>query len=298
MAGFTAPYQQTPSHGLRRGKIAAVGETVFLKLGGSLITDKTRPYAPRLDSLERLAREIAAVVSKKPHLRLIVGHGSGSFGHYAVKESLAPHPYPPPEDLGEEAARAFWTGFAEVWYRASQLNRYVVEALHTAGVPTMSFPPSAMARVENGKITNWDVAPLEASLASGIVPVVYGDIAFDPIRGGTILSTEMLMFYLAHRLHPKTILLAGLEAGVWADFPRRQQRVQRVTASTFDTLAGRIGGSHGTDVTGGMRSKVEEMLELVRQLPGVTVQIFSGEEVGNVEAALNGQVLGTLIASD
>ncbi len=47
-----------------------------------------------------------------------------------------------------------------------------------------------------------------------------------------------------------------------------------------------------------MRSKVEEMLELVRQIPNLTVQIFSGEEPGNFEKALRGQVLGTLIASD
>jgi len=275
-----------------------VSDIVFLKLGGSLITDKTKPYSPRLDSLERLAREIKSVLTGQPELQLVIGHGSGSFGHYAVKESLAPYPYPPPAALGREGFQAYWQGFAEVWYRASQLNRYVIDALHAAGIPAVSFPPSAMARARNGKIESWDIALLETALESGLVPVIYGDIAFDPVHGGTILSTEMLMFHLAHRLHPRTILLAGLEAAVWADFPARQQRVERVTAAEFDALSGRIGGSHGTDVTGGMRSKVEEMLELVHQLPEVTVQIFSGEQVGNVERVLRGQVLGTLVASD
>ncbi len=275
-----------------------MSEIIFLKLGGSLITDKTKPYTPRLESLERLAREIKTALSDKPEMRLVLGHGSGSFGHYAVKESLEPHPYPPPADDGEEGERLYWHGFAEVWYQASQLNRHVMDALHMAGVPAISFPPSAMARAKDGRIESWDISPIETALAAGLVPVIYGDIAFDPVKGGTILSTEMLVFHLAHRLQPRTILLAGLEAGVWADFPSRQKRVERVTAATFDALSGEIGGSHGTDVTGGMRSKVEEMLELVRQLPQVTVQIFSGEEVGNVEEALRGAVLGTLIASD
>ena len=275
-----------------------MSEIVFLKLGGSLITDKTIPYTARFDNLERLAREIKSVLVQHPELELVIGHGSGSFGHYAVKESLAPHPFPPPDGSGADGARSFWQGFAQVWYRASQLNRYVVDALHAADIPCISFPPSAMARAEDGMIKSWDIEPLENALRAGLVPVVYGDIAFDPTRGGTILSTEMLMFNLAHRLQPTSILLAGLEAAVWADFPAREQRVERITAAMFDGISGRIGGSHGTDVTGGMRSKVNEMLELVQQLPGLTVQIFSGEDAGNVARVLNGQVLGTLITSD
>ncbi len=279
-------------------KIGTVSDLIFLKLGGSLITDKTRPYTPRLDSLAQLAREIQSALSTNADLRLVVGHGSGSFGHYAVKDSLAPYPFPPPAEAGARGRENYWRGFAEVWYRASQLNRYVVEALHTAGIPVVSFPPSALASAEDRRIKDWDLTLLTVALQSGLVPVVYGDIVFDTVKGGTILSTEMLMFYLAHRLHPKSILLAGLEAAVWADFPMREQRVEKVTAAAFDSLSGRIGGSHGTDVTGGMRSKVEEMLELVQQIPALTVQIFSGEGPGNLEKALNGEVLGTLIASD
>jgi isopentenyl phosphate kinase len=275
-----------------------VTNIIFLKLGGSVITDKTVPYSPRLDSLERLAREIQAALASQPRLQLVIGHGSGSFGHFAVKESLAPHPYPPPAGAGPEAERAFWHGFAEVWYRASQLNRYVVEALHSAGIPVVAFAPSAAARARGGAIAAWDTAPVKKALDAGLVPVIFGDIAFDAVKGGTILSTEMLMFRLAHELHPDRILLAGLEAAVWADFPARQRRVEVITPAGFATLAGGIGGSHGTDVTGGMRSKVEEMVQLVQEIPELSVQIFSGGEAGNVEAALRGQVIGTLITSD
>lgn len=275
-----------------------VTDIIFLKLGGSVITDKTIPYSARLDSLERLAREIQAAIVAQPGLRLVVGHGSGSFGHFAVKESLAPHPYPPPQGADPEAERPFWRGFAEVWYRASQLNRHVVEALRGAGVPVVSFAPSAAASARNGAIDAWDTAAVRKAVDVGLVPVIYGDIAFDPVKGGTILSTEMLMFRLAHALRPRRILLAGLEAAVWADFPARQHRVEKITPASFAALAGGIGGSHGTDVTGGMRSKVEEMVQLVQEIPELSVQIFSGEEVGSVEAALKGRNLGTLITSD
>ncbi len=56
-------------------------QLVFLKLGGSLITDKRRPEAPRLDVIRQVAATIAAALRRYPTLRLLIGHGSGSFGH-------------------------------------------------------------------------------------------------------------------------------------------------------------------------------------------------------------------------
>ncbi len=191
-----------------------------------------------------------------------------------------------------------WRGFSEVWYRATQLNRYVTEALHDAGIPVMAIQPSAGIVSSDGVIRNWELGPLESALKAGIVPVIYGDMAFDSVKGGAVLSTETLMFYLAHHLKPNRILLAGLEAAVWADFPARQQKVEKVTRSSYQALAQNVGGSHGVDVTGGMKSKVEEMLSLVEQIPNLNVQIFSGEETGNIKRALAGELLGTLIEGD
>jgi len=274
-------------------------ELVFLKLGGSLITDKTQPYTVRLDKLSALAEEIHSALSGTSNLRLVLGHGSGSFGHYAVKEHLAPLHLPPNSanfgGVSRRDERGYWRGFAEVWYQASQLNRYVIEALHQADIPAMAIQPSASIVSKSGVIENWELSPLELALEAGIIPVIYGDMAFDSIKGGAVLSTETLMFYLAHRLKPTRILLAGIEAAVWADFPTRQKRVEKVTPSSYKELANKVGGSHGVDVTGGMKSKVEEMLLLVEQIPNLNVQIFSGEEAGNINRALIGELLGTLI---
>jgi len=162
----------------------------------------------------------------------------------------------------------------------------------------MAIQPSAAVIAKNGAVEHWDLSPLQHALDAGIVPVIFGDMIFDNVKGGTVLSTEVLMFYLAHQIKPNRILLAGLEAAVWADFPARQQRVEKVTRKTYDAIAGKVGGSHGADVTGGMKSKVEEMLRLVEDIPQMTVQIFSGEESGNLEKVLLGEQLGTLITSD
>ena len=191
-----------------------------------------------------------------------------------------------------------WKGFSEVWFRASQLNRFVMEALRAVKLPAIALPPSAVVSSQAGAIKHWDLGALDAALRAGLTPVIYGDIVFDAVTGGTILSTETLMFYLAQQLPPQRILLAGLEAAVWADFPKRHQKVEKVTPATLASFTEKLGGSHGMDVTGGMRSKVEEMVRLIRQIPTLSVQIFSGEKPGNVERALSGELLGTLIASD
>jgi isopentenyl phosphate kinase len=272
---------------------------VFLKLGGSLITDKTQPYTARLDKLDHAAAEIKSVLNKTSDLKLILGHGSGSFGHFAVQEQSIELQLPPFSQKGKnDQDKSYWKGFSEVWFRASQLNRIVIEALRRASIKAISIPPSATVSTEDGNIKQWDLSTLHSAFKADLVPVIYGDIVFDDVRGGVVLSTEDLLFYLAHQFHIKSVLLAGLEAAVWADFPTRQRAVEKITPSTFNSVSGKIGASHGVDVTGGMRSKVEEMLRLVEQIPDLTVQIFSGEETGNIEKVLSGEQLGTLIHGD
>ncbi len=273
-----------------------MNQVVFLKLGGSLITDKTQPYTPRLDKLAELVSEIGNFLTREPDLHLILGHGSGSFGHYAVKDHLQPHSFHLPADSREPIEnKPYWQGFSEVWYWASQLNRHVMDALNTAKIPAIAFAPSALTASADGIITHWDLTSLHSALMAGVIPVIYGDIVFDSVRGGTILSTEKLMSYLAQDLLPQRILLAGLEQAVWADFPTRLRKVDKLTPHTYENLSGAVGGSHGPDVTGGMSSKVEEMLRLVQKLPELTVQIFSGEQSGNLGKVLRGEVVGTLL---
>jgi isopentenyl phosphate kinase len=128
---------------------------------------------------------------------------------------------------------------------------------------------------------------------NGLLPVIHGDVIFDEILGGTILSTEDLFEHLAHKLHPQRILLAGMEAGVWADFPARTQLLDEITPARFLQQAPGLAGTAGTDVTGGMHTKVTGMLALLEQIPDLEILIFSGEQSGNLRRALGGENLGT-----
>ena len=89
----------------------AMRELTFIKLGGSLITDKTRPYTPRLDVLQLLAYEILDAQRATPGLPIVLGHGSGSFGHTAAKKHGTRQGVASPEG---------WQGFNEVWWQGRQ----------------------------------------------------------------------------------------------------------------------------------------------------------------------------------
>ena len=275
-------------------------ELVFLKLGGSLITDKTKPYTPLLDMMDDLALQIATTLQTQLNLRLVIGHGAGSFGHVAASEYKTRDGYPRPSPLAhrerDQNEENYWEGFAEVWYQASTLNRYVMKALHKANVRAISLPPSSSVIASEGKVSVWETTPIRMALSSRMVPVIFGDVVFDEIRGGTILSTEDLFMHLARALSPERILLAGLESAVWQDFPARTKKIEKITPNTFDQISSGIGKAEGADVTGGMESKVKQMLELIENNHELTIQIFSGTEPGNIVRALTGETLGTVIA--
>ena len=265
----------------------SMSELIFLKLGGSLITDKTIPFTPRLDKMAVLAAEIARILQTRQDLSLVFGHGSGSFGHTPAKIHGTRQGVATPEQ---------WIGFTEVWYQASVLNRFMMDALHAAGIPGLALAPVASVMARDGRVAHWDLGPLHSAMNNGMVPVIHGDVVFDEVLGGTILSTEDLFGHLARQLRPQRILLAGLEEAVWADFPARKKKVEYITPESYAQIEKGMGASLEADVTGGMESKVKQMLALVREIPGLTVQIFSGERPGNLEKALQGKNVGTVIS--
>jgi isopentenyl phosphate kinase len=261
-------------------------ELIFLKLGGSLITDKDKPYTPRLDKLAELAQEMKTVLDASPDLLLILGHGSGSFGHTAAMKFGTRNGVKTTEQ---------WHGFAEVRFQAAELNRYVMESLINAGVPAIPFSPSSSMVSNNRKVISHNNLPIRRAIEAHLLPVVHGDVAFDDTLGGTILSTEDVFAFLAGQFSPSRVLLAGIEAGVWEDFPARRKLVKQIQLSDYEKMRAGIGGSTSTDVTGGMKAKVEEMLALIQKNKGLTVQIFSAEESGQLSRALKGENVGTLL---
>ena len=259
----------------------------FIKLGGSLITDKRAENSFRADVAARIAAEIHAALDAEPDLRLLIGHGSGSFGHVAASRY---------NTINGVATAEQWRGYAQVANVAAELNGLMTKTLQAAGVPVIRIQPSASAVARDVEIISMAMRPIEAALTHGLIPLVYGDVALDEVRGGTIISTETVFTYLAHHLPVTEILELGDTDGV---YDVDGAVIPQITPTTFSKFESALGGSAGTDVTGGMRTKVQDLLRLVEAIPNLQVRVMSGIKADVLTATLCGDAnAGTRIVRD
>jgi isopentenyl phosphate kinase len=260
---------------------------IFLKLGGSAITDKTRDAIVREEVIRRVAHEIKLARDADPALSILIGHGSGSFGHFAARKS----------GFGQ---RGNWRAYAETGAAAWRLTRLVTDIFLEEQVPVVAMQPSASARCRDGELVELATSPIRTALAHDLAPLVHGDVAFDETREMTIASTEMIFAYLAPILKPARIILAGIVDGVFTGDPLQDasaQLIREITPANFAAIESQLLGSHGVDVTGGMIAKVKSMVALVQREPTMRVHIVSAMRAGLIEQILAQEdfVAGTII---
>jgi isopentenyl phosphate kinase len=236
----------------------------LIKLGGSLITDKRVEKSFRRDVVKRLADEIATARDENPELKLIIGHGSGSFGHFAAKRA---------NTIKGVYTHSDWEAFAYVSNVAAELNYLVCDCLQEAGLPVWRIQPSASLLSHSGEVTDLSMRSIETALSNSLIPVVYGDVSIDSVIGGTIISTEKIFFYLCTVLPVDRVFLLGEVSGVYG---ATGKVIDLISSSNYKSLFSVLGGSSGTDVTGGMETKVEDMLYVINRFPHMTIRIFSG----------------------
>ena len=257
-----------------------MNECLFLKLGGSVLTDKTRPEVLNVDVLQTIGSTIAEFVQLPDAPPLLIGHGGGSFGHHWA-EQYATH-------QGVRDRRG-WEGVVRVSDAMLRLNREVVTCLISCGVNAISVQPSASAIAEAGALDSMNVDAVGAWLAGGLVPVVFGDVVADRQQGAAIVSTETVFAFLAPHLHATRIVLVGEEAVYTAD-PRRDphaERIPLIDPSNIAHVLEHTGASHGVDVTGGMASKVNAMWQLATTLDGLVIDLV-GPDAHALRTVLRG----------
>ena len=279
------PLRGKPAVRFSAGESAARSSAlVFVKLGGSLITDKARPMTVRRKEIGRCAHEVAA--ARNAGARMLLGHGSGSYGHHVASQ------YGTRRGVRGDVG---WYGYARVARVARELNQTVVAALLDEGLPAVALPPSASARARAGQLVWLEHEAAQRLLQVGALPVVFGDVALDEEWGGTIVSTEQVFSYLATFLKPARIVLAGEVDGVCDGDPTAGREVEVysvINSGNYHEVLRHLGQARGADVTGGMADKVRRMYELAARQPGLRIQIVNGRTPGLLQRAILGQAEG------
>jgi len=236
---------------------------VLIKLGGSLITDKNKPFSEDLRTIKRLASEIHQA-RQKTTMFFVVGHGGGSYPHVPAQKYKTARGI-----LGKESYR----GIAEVQDAAARLNRIVVRELIKAEEDAVSLNPSSFMIAEAGEIKKAFLDPLLKLLDFGMLPLVYGDVLLDLKIGCSIASTEKILNFLALKLKSKfkveKVIHCGKTDGV---YDRKGKTIAKINTKNFGKICMEIGSSDGIDVTGGMLHKVRESLVLAKEeIPSVII---------------------------
>jgi isopentenyl phosphate kinase len=259
---------------------------IILKLGGSAITDKTAEATPKTEIINRLAEEI-----KRADLdNLIIVHGGGSFGHpTAAKYNL--------KDGFKEDDPTQKFGFAETHHMMTVLNGLVMDALIWHELPAVSVAPSSCIITENGKIKCFDETVFKAMAKMVFTPVMYGDAVLDDKMGFTVLSGDQLVTYLALKYKAERIVIATDTDGLFDSDPKTNPNAKpykHLTLAELKQIQPKLGKATGTDITGGMSSKIAELVPAVEA--GIHVTITGATKGLSVYRALTGQsIMGTEI---
>ena len=245
--------------------------TRVLKIGGSILTDKSRELTARPDEIRRVAEEIASCPDD-----IVLVHGAGSFGHFPAKKYGLPY----------EFNRA---GLRVTHSCVAKLNAKVVEALSLAGVDCLSVHPLSCLLLRDGRIHSFFMEPIKEMLKKGIMPVLHGDVAMDATGKAGIVSGDQLVPYLAKALAAEIVAMGFDKDGVLVS----GRPLPMVTRQMLPDIESALGGSAGVDVTGGMRGKLLELLDLADL--GIDSMIFNAGMEGNIARALKGECVGTRI---
>ncbi len=255
-----------------------------MKLGGSAITIKEKPFTPDIKAIKRLAEEIKhADVSP-----LILVHGGGSFGHPVAKKYRINEGY-------KDSSQVI--GFSKTHQAMTVLNNLVVDSLINHDIPAVAVPPSSCMITKSGRIEGFEERPLIRMLEMGFLPVLYGDAVLDSDINFTILSGDQLVSSLAMNLDAERIIIGADVDGLYTADPKTDssaRHISHLTLTELKKLQNKVGETKVTDVTGGMPGKMRELIPAVEK--GIRVIIVNAAKPNNIYKALKGEeVVGTII---
>jgi len=247
---------------------------IILKIGGSVITNKTKKDSFKQKIMDNLAKEI-----KKANKEIILVHGAGSFGHILAKKY----------DLNKGYIRKNQiNGFSLTHASVQSLNSLVLNCLHKNGVPAVSISPHTMLKLDNHKLFDMNYKIFQNYLDKNFVPVTFGDVVLDKKLGFSICSGDLLVSVLAEHFKPEKVVFVIDEDGLYTANPKINKNakfIDNVKLRDLEKLTTAL-DSHA-DVTKGMGGKIDIIKNVARF--GIDTVLLNGNKPGRLYRVLVGK---------
>lgn len=246
---------------------------ILIKLGGSVITDKSEYRRFNRECVSRLCREIKGSGEKA-----IIVHGAGSFGHVLAKKYRLNDGYKDDSQI---------PAVAQVCYDVRELDSMIVKELNDAGLPAVSVPTGSCFTMRNRELIVKDDTVLKGFWEKGIIPVTFGDIVLDSELGFAVCSGDQLMERLTDMFRPSRVIFVSDVDGLFDKDPKTNSDARLIESVNKDTLDRISTDITVDDVTGGVRGKMESMLRLCSE--GCDCILVNGTVEGRLLALLKGE---------
>jgi len=260
-------------------KLKSKNEIILLKLGGSLLTDKNKPFSLREDILENCLNQI--IESNKS---IVLIHGGGSFGHPIAKK------YQISQGLNDSIKDQI-IGLSKTHEVMNKFNSIIINKILDKGRSAISVQPSSIFVQDFNEIIFKSIDPIEKMLELGIIPVLYGDILLSWDSSFTILSGDQIILKLCEKIQKFKIskVIFGIEEdGIYIEDNGHKRLALKLKYNDLPNLK-LAELDQKIDVTGGIKGKLEIIKEIIKF--NVPVQIVNGIKNQNILKALNDQYL-------
>ncbi|MDG7043884.1 MAG: hypothetical protein JRN19_02560 [Nitrososphaerota archaeon] len=227
---------------------------IALKMGGSIITYKSRRFSINTAAIEHMAAELSRF--NRP---LFLVHGGGSWGHpLAIKFKLSSSSYKM-EPTGVGSTRAAMLA----------LSSRVQSALVDAGLEPFYISAQHLSQSEE---------LIRTLAAAGVIPLSFGDVVHED-RGFRVMGGDEIIKKVNDMIHFERVIFAMDTPGVLDSYGRTIKTLTRRELRLFEGKA--------NDATGGLAAKLRFSFELAEN--GADVFLLKGDEGDELLKALNGQ---------
>lgn len=190
----------------------------IVTLGNSVMLEGGKP---NLEVIKRCAKDINEVLEEEK-FDLVVVHGVGGLG----------------EKLGKAVKGEKQVGeFINKGEAAAEVNRQVIDALRSEGLPAVAVHTRSCIIQENKKIVTFYTGVVKRLVELGTIPVIYSTVVTDRKLGASVCSEDAIVPALARAVQADLVLLGGDAEGI---LDKNKELIKEIDDNNFEAVIGEV----------------------------------------------------------